>query len=94
MAGVVVVRRRPEEEEASIRRCSVRSSNGWHQLMQRKTMKRTDAVLGGGGHDGRGRTRWPAMRAHDNGGERCRWCGSGDGDEGKGNEEGSARISA
>ena len=24
-----------------------------------------DAVLGGGGHGGRGRTRWPAMRAHD-----------------------------
>ena len=24
-----------------------------------------DAVLAGGGHGGRGRTRWPVMRAHD-----------------------------
>ena len=29
VAGIVVVPRGPEEEEASIRRCSVRSSNGW-----------------------------------------------------------------
>ena len=65
MAGVFVVPWRPEEEEASIRRCSVRSSNGWHQLMQRKTTKRMDAVLGGGRHGGCARTRWQATRAHD-----------------------------